>query len=594
MSAYAHLSGRARQLRVAVAGDVVAAGALAVIGALLLAYTWNRWGSVQSDTGYDTLAGWRVAHGQLPYVDYVYYYGPLAPFALGLFSLVGGDGMVPALVFGLLIATAIVAATYALARTRVGPLGAFLATALVVPVAFSSNQFSYVDPHTHSATLALLLTLLFLLAMNRFSVTGSRGWLGAAGTCAGLASLTRPEFAAAVLLGGAVWLWARRRSGVAGGREVLVFAAPAVAIPAAVYGAFLLAVSPHRLLFENLYPRDFYHAAASTMLKARAPLTLSSFVQLGGKLVLYVAAFGAAILLVRAVERRPRLHIAAAAACVGGALLVAVAAFADPEALRHGLKFAYGWIPAGAAVAAVLLLRQAWKTRSRDGSEHLELSGTVVLAVVAAATYAAFYIHAFFPQMAVYALPLAAVFLATLHLRRLAISRGTALLGVAWLTFLAAAGIGLTAKDAHVESATVQGPGGSIAATPEQAAVYEDTLGWIERSTTPHAKILLAPQLTWLYAISERRNPLPELSLLPGALASPGTESAAIRRLEQQRVPLIVTERRTFSGYGHTSFGGSFDRDLAAWIRTHYRHAALLGSSGPAADAVDIWLRRSE
>ena len=433
MSAYAHLSGRARQLRVAVAGDVVAAGALAVIGAVLLAYTWNRWGSVQSDTGYDTLAGWRVAHGQLPYVDYVYYYGPLAPFALGLFSLVGGDGMVPALVFGLLIATAIVAATYALARTRVGPLGAFLATALVVPVAFSSNQFSYVDPHTHSATLALLLTLLFLLAMNRFSVTGSRGWLGAAGTCAGLASLTRPEFAAAVLLGGAVWLWARRRSGVAGGREVLVFAAPAVAIPAAVYGAFLLAVSPHRLLFENLYPRDFYHAAASTMLKARAPLTLSSFVQLGGKLVLYVAAFGAAILLVRAVERRPRLHIAAAVACVGGALLVAVAAFADPEALRHGLKFAYGWIPAGAAVAAVLLLRQAWKTRSRDGSEHLELSGTVVLAVVAAATYAAFYIHAFFPQMAVYALPLAAVFLATLHLRRLAISRGTALLGVAWL-----------------------------------------------------------------------------------------------------------------------------------------------------------------
>ncbi len=593
MSAYAHLSVRARRLRVAVAGDVVAVGALALLGAVLLAYTWNRWGSVDSDTGYDTLAGWRVAHGQLPYVDYVYYYGPLAPFALGLFSLLGGDGMVPALIFGLLIATAILAATYVLARTRLGPLGAFLAAALVLPVAFSPNQFSYVDPHTHSATLAVLLSLLFLLALNRFSETGARGWLGAAGACAGLALLTRPEFAAAVLLGGAVWLWARRRSGAARPREVLVFAAPALAIPAAVYGAFLLAVSPHRLLFDNLYPRDFYHAAASTMLKARAPLTLSSFVQLGAKLVVYAAAFGVAILVIRAVERRPRLHVPALVACCVGALLVAVVAFADPEALRHGLKFAYGWIPAGAAVAAVLLLRQAWKSRSRDGSEHLELAGTVVLAVVAAATYAAFYAYSHFPQMAVYALPLAAVFLATLHLRRLATSRGTALLGVAWLAFLAAAGIGLTVNDARVESATVHGPGGTIAAKPDQAAVYQEALGWIERNTAPHAQVLLAPQLTWLYAISERRNPLAELSLLPGAMASPGAESAAIRRLDRENVPLIVTERRPFTGYGHTSFGGSFDRDLAAWIRTHYRHAALLGSSGPAADQVDIWLRRS-
>jgi hypothetical protein len=441
--------------------------------------------------------------------------------------------------------------------------------------------------------LAVLLSLLFLLAMNRFSVTASRRWLGAAGTCAGLALLTRPEFAAAILLGAAVWLWARRRSGVAHGRELLVLAAPVLAIPAVVYGAFLTAVSPHRLLFENLYPRDFYHAAASTMLKARAPLTLSSFVQLGAKLVFYVGVMGGAILLVRAVERRRRVHTPALVACAIGLVVVAIGAVADPEALRHGLKFAYGWIPAGAVLAAVLLVRKVSRTNDRDRSAHLELGIAVVLAVVAAATYAAFYVHAFFPQMAVYALPLAAVFLACLHLRQLATSRGTALLGVAWLTFLAAAGIGLTLKDARGESATIHGSGGSIAANPEQAAVYEQALSWIERSTAPHAQILLAPQLTWLYAVSERRNPLPELSLLPGALADPGSERATIRRLAHARVPLIVTERRTFPGYGHTHFGGSFDRDLAAWIRSHYRHAALLGSEGPAEDAVDIWLRRS-
>ena len=246
------------------------------------------------------------------------------------------------------------------------------------------------------------------------------------------------------------------------------------------------------------------------------------------------------------------------------------------RALRHGLKFAYGWIPAGAAVAAVVLLRRVWRTRDGDRSAHLELGLTVVLAVVAAATYAAFYISSFFAQMAVYALPLAAIFLAVLHLQRLAPSRGTALLGMAWLTFLAASGIGLTLKDARLESATVHGPGGAIAAKPEQAVVYRQALDWIERTTPSHAQILLAPQLTWLYAVSERRNPRNSpccrgacrAGLRAGGNPPPRAGKSPVNRIE-----------RATAGYGHAYFGGSFDRELAAWIRSSYRHAALLGSS---------------
>jgi len=590
MSTVAYRLG-ARTQRLALSRDATAVVALAALVILMLVFTWNRWGNVDNDTGYDTLAGWRVAHGQLPYIDYVYFYGPLAPFALSLFFLVGGDGMGPALAFGLLIALAILGATYALARTRVGVLGAFLATALVVPIAFSTNQFSFVDPHTHSATLAVLLALLVLLALHRFAQHGSRRSLAAAGVFAGLTLLTRPEFAVAVLLGGGAWLVVRRRSGVASGREGLLFLGPALAIPAIVYSAFLAGTSAHNLLFDNLYPRDFYRAAGSKMIDARAPLTISSFVSLGAKLALFSVAFGAALVAVRYAERRPQLRRAALAMAVGGAVLVALASAVNPDALRNGLTYAYGWIPAGAAVAAVLLLVRAWKTRDSDNGSHLELAATVVLAVVAASTYAGFYVEAFNAQMAVYALPLAAPFLAVLFLRRLGTSRGAALLGIAWLVFLAAAGVALTLKDARAESATIHGPGGAIAATPEQGAVYANALSWIERTTKPGEQILLAPQLTWLYAVSERRNPLRELSLLPGALSGPGAERAAISRLADAHVRLIVTDRRTFAGYGHTFFGGSFDRDLATWIHTHYRHAATLGGSPPTAP-VDIWLRR--
>jgi hypothetical protein len=139
-----------------------------VAAAALAALTWRAWGDPGSDTGYDLVAGMRVAHGDLPYVDFVYYYGPLGPLALGFVGWLGGGGLAPAVALGILVALAIVLATYALARTYCGALGAALAAGLVAPLAFGANNFSYVLPHTESAPLGLLGLLCALLALRRF------------------------------------------------------------------------------------------------------------------------------------------------------------------------------------------------------------------------------------------------------------------------------------------------------------------------------------------------------------------------------------------------------------------------------------------
>ena len=96
-----------------------------------------------------------VAHGQLPYVDFVYYYGPLAPMSLGLAAVLGGAGLAPAVGLGLVIAYAIVLATYALARTQAGPLGACARGGdHRRRRVLSPTNLSFVLPHTYSATLA--------------------------------------------------------------------------------------------------------------------------------------------------------------------------------------------------------------------------------------------------------------------------------------------------------------------------------------------------------------------------------------------------------------------------------------------------------
>jgi hypothetical protein len=270
------------------------------------------------------------------------------------------------------------------------------------------------------------------------------------------------------------------------------------------------------------------------------------------------------------------------------AAVAAAAAAVDAELLRSGLKLAWGWIPAGAAIAAVALFVS--RRRREPGGDSL-LAAAVALAALAGTTYAGFYAYSFRPQMAIYAVPLAAVFLARLHLVELARFRGAAMLGAAWLVLLAAAGVGLTVKDAHAEQATVRGPGGALRTTPAQASTYQGAVDAVVRMTRRGEPILVAPQATWLYTVTERRNPLPELSLLPGALDATA-ERSAIATLVRAHVRLAVIDRRAFSGYGHGSFGASFDRVLDRWLTHKFKRQSVFRAGGAEAPWLEVWTRR--
>jgi len=369
----------------------VAGIGIALLVLALVVVTWRAWGDLDTDTGYDALAGWHVSHGRLPYSDFVYYYGPLAPLLLGLAGAIGGSGLGfgAAIAVGLAIAIAIVVATFAVARTLLEPLGAFLATAITAGVAFIPGNYSYVLPHTDNATLGTLLLLAALLCVARHARHGGRAWLVLLGIAVGLAALTKPEPAVAGWLAVALWLVVRARRGASLRREVPLFVLPALAVPVAVYGAFLGSVSLHRLVFDNLYPTDILRG--SPIVRSRMPLTLSSFAEQGGRLVLYAAGAAALVAVGTLVARRrtPRPLWAVA----GAAVLVLAAAFAArPEAVRHGLEFAYGWVPAGAWVALIVVTRHAARRGAAwSAAQQVELAGLAVLALLATTTYPNFF-----------------------------------------------------------------------------------------------------------------------------------------------------------------------------------------------------------
>jgi hypothetical protein len=195
--------------------------------------------------------------------------------------------------------------------------------------------------------------------------------------------------------------------------------------------------------------------------------------------------------------------------------------------------------------------------------------------------------------MAVYAAPLAAILLVRLHTVEARRWAGGAALGLAWVALLAGAGMGLAAHAARGETAHVRGPGGSLATTPALAPGYQAAASFLARESAPGSAVLVAPQMTWLYSLAERRNALPELTLLPGALDGAAAERAATARLDRAGVRAAVVDARDFSVYGQGSFGRSFDRLVARWLETRFALVKTLRTGGPGAPVIELWKRRT-
>ncbi len=68
-------------------------------------------------------------------------------------------------------------------------------------------------------------------------------------------------------------------------------------------------------------------------------------------------------------------------------------------------------------------------------------------------------------------------------------------------------------------------------------------------------------------------------------------QRAEIATLRASGVRLAVIDRRQFTEYGHTGFGESFDRTLAAWTARSFVHVATLTAPGPDGRTLDVWLK---
>ncbi len=566
-------------------GDRPVLAALALCFAALTALTWRKWGVPEIDAGAELSTADLIKHGAVLYQDVRYYYGPLGLYSLALSFKLFGTSFTTAFAFGLVQAAAIVAVFYALARQWLAPLSAGLASAVLLAIGFSGTAFNFVLPHTNSGTIGLLCLLAMLLALTRERLV-------LAGTAAGLVCLTRPEFAA-VAAGGlaaftiARWRFEGRASALGTAWRM---ALPALAIPAVVYGWFAMRVGMHDLIGENLWPTKFVQVGAKTE-QSWMPFTAASIVGLAARAAIYLGLLGALVASVELWRRRrgaarllacwPLLAALAVIGLVDGALraggLFAGERGAIEQELRH-LMLGMSWLPALgfalAAIAAVRLVRRGSSPLGRTWPADLAL--IVVAAGLGLRAYNAFTTYGSYAPY--FAAPLV-LLLGILH-TRIAERRPQARLAALGALGLVAAGLAayaLGGQYSHYTTA-VHTPRGTFVTSAEAAPALQAAVRQIDTHTAPNQRVLAAPVDGGLYFMADRRPALRELSILPGLIATPAEERAAIARLRGERVTVAAVGAREFASWGTPTFGVDYDPLLGAYLRGSASSTAVVGT----------------
>ena len=110
------------------------------------------------------------------------------------------------------------------------------------------------------------------------------------------------------------------------------------------------------------------------------------------------------------------------------------------------------------------------------------------------------------------------------------------------------------------------------------ASALQATIRQVDRDSEPGQAILAAPTDGGLYFMTDRRPALHELTLLPGLLATPAAEAAAVARLRQQHPALAVIGARDLSVWGTPTFGVDYYKLLGAYLRGETSTKTVLGT----------------
>lgn len=592
----------------------VAPVGLAVLGLLLLGWSWRKWADPVVDFGSTLYLPWRLAQGERLYADHFFYYGPLAQYLhAAAFRLAGASYSTFLAVNGIVTAL-VTAGLYRLARPAYGTGTAFAAGAVFLTV-FAFGHYSHIanynfmSPYGPETTVGILLGLGMVLSMGHYVQAGGGAGATGAALCLGALHLTKPDLSLAGLATGAVFtLWLTGFEKQSSWRRRLIRPAAfwaVTSIPFIVTWALLAATMTAR--------EAFWGAFGAWSLLLSDPL---------GNNIFLLRTAGLA-------EWFPNLAITMKTGLLGICWLVGAVGgvrwLASPWRLRRVFGavfltllaitlFRIDWFAAARGVPVLLAVAVggwSWEYIRPGGSNEskpgwADGAGCFFWAIFAAALLPKMLLHFRFSHYGFYlALPAVTTLVyAGLGYLPDRLTKRSTTWAAGWMkvmTGLACLALILSAwrfsevlyreKTFEIGSdgdrCRVFGP-----AFDERSGIMREVWAWGRDHLPPGATVAVWPEGVWLNYLWRAPNPTPYRDLIYLAMA-PGRLPEYLQSLVEHPADYILILQRPTAEYGPAFFGRDYGQPIMEWIRAHYRSVKIFGFPPFSSDrfGVEVWQR---
>jgi 4-amino-4-deoxy-L-arabinose transferase-like glycosyltransferase len=551
----------------------------AIVGALAIVFSWQRWISPFIDGGRELAVPARLAAGGRLYRDVMYHYGPLGPWVNAGALTIFGRQFVVLQAVGLLLATLLLVSLYRLTARAGSPLSAGLATTLAAAICLGApNAASFIFPYSFDALFALSGAFLCLAAV----ANGGPAWMAAAGLGAALAAKPETGVAVAVLL---VVLFLRGKRASSERRRVIWIlalgtGASAMAWAIAVFGLSLDMLYPEGPLALFSPPAEWrnLYAVVSGLADPVGSLT-SVATALFLDLVILLGAGAVAAVSSRGASAR-RL---AEGLWIGAVLALAVFLAIPPgAAIEDRLPPLLSPMPLAAAAAALSLLRSPLDRTVAARFLLFGFSALMGSRVVVGLAYGAVTIP--YSIIAVPGLAASAAVLVLDLLPKRLTHPGVFRRAVA-AVFLALSALALArlARFYPPERArTIVTAAGSLRLSTEKALALEQALEYVRTQARPGDLLAGFPEAGLFHFATGIPNPLREDQILPGVLDAEA-EAKVSRRLEETRPRFVLLVNQPSAAFGQAAFGRDYAVDLWGTVERLYRLVAVFGDAPPDA-----------
>ena len=526
-----------------------------------------------------------LAEGKTLYRDTWFMYGPAGPYFVAyLFRLFGihltvlyWAGALSALVSSVML--------YVTGMYLSSWLMGWTAGAVLLVEAFAPSLFCFPLPYSFSAVYGCTLGCIFLYVVIRASDSRGWWWIFWAGLLAGIEVLMKPEFGLAcyvTLLSLLLVRWLQQRSARLLATEVGA-TLPGI-VGCAVVIRWMISIGGAEFLTqENLitWPTSYFMKTFGKMRLERTgfSLTAAAFEEslwrafgLGLALLVVYAGFW------RRDKSRHWLLVRTALYFITAFYFVRFfLGYGDPDPLLNTLSLVF--FPRDMVIyiglAAPLVFWQWWTKRS--GGKFSISAGLPILLIYSSTLAFRILMRMIPSEYAIYYNgPVVLSFLLVLRciVPHTKLSRRYAILGEVALCAGCLALVGIPAvkqeyfaKD-YVPLVTSRG---TVRLNKAMKQNYEAAIQFMKEKTARGQTVLSVPEDTSLYFLAETECPIRVYSLTPGVIAPGKMMNEVIQEIDTKRVDYLLWSNRVFVEYGVPVFGKDFDRELANYLKTHYR-----------------------